>query len=88
MELKDWFEQEILPCVRADGGWLELREGREQEERQIPNEAETVRLTVRGECVHCAALERCLRWAEDRAMKELGRTVRFTAVREPFIWRR
>ena len=24
MELKEFFDREIVPCVRADGGWLEL----------------------------------------------------------------
>ena len=78
MDLRAWFVNEIAPCVRADGGWLEIKD----------DAGEIVRLTARGECAHCAALGRCLKWAEGRAERELGRAVRFEAVREPFLWRK
>ena len=78
MELKAFFDTEIAPCVRADGGWLELE--REEGDRAV--------LKARGECTRCAALERCLRWAESRVRQELGREVRFTAVPDPFLWRK
>ena len=78
MELKAFFDTEIAPCVRADGGWLELE--REEGDRAV--------LKAKGECTRCAALERCLRWAESRVRQELGREVRFTAVPDPFLWRK
>ena len=78
MELKTFFDAEIVPCVRADGGWMELTR----------EEGDSAELTVRGECVHCIALDRCLHWAETRVREELKREVRFTAVREPFLWRK
>ena len=78
MELKAVFDTEIAPCVRADGGWLELE--REEGDRAV--------LKAKGECTRCAALERCLRWAESRVRQELGREVRFTAVPDPFLWRK
>ena len=78
MELKTWFEREIVPCVRADGGWLELSDGA----------GDAREVTARGECAHCAALEACLRWAEKRVQEELKRDIRFTAVRSPFLWRK
>ena len=78
MELKTWFEREIVPCVRADGGWLELSDG----------EGDAREVTARGECAHCAALGRCLKWAAERAERELGVRVRFTEKREPFLWRK
>ncbi len=78
MELKAWFEEEIAPLVKADGGWLEIR----------GEDGDTAELTAKGECAHCAALERCLRWAEERAERELGREIRFTVTREPFLWRK
>ena len=78
MELKAWFEAEIAPCVKADGGWLEVSS----------ESGNTAELTVRGECAHCAALERCVRWAEARAKRELGREIRFTVTRVPFLWRK
>lgn len=78
MELKAFFDTEIVPCVRADGGWLELE--REEGDRAV--------LKAKGECTRCAALERCLRWAESRVRQELGREVRFTAVPDPFLWRK
>ena len=74
MELRAWFEKEIVPRVRADGGWLELKDGAE--------------VTARGECAHCAALERCVKWAETRAERELGIHVRFAVTRELFLWRK
>ena len=78
MDLKTFFEKEIAPCVRADGGWLELRQ----------ENGDRAELAARGECFHCAALDRCLRWAEARAKETLNREIRFTAVREPFLWRK
>ena len=78
LELKEFFDKEIVPCVRADGGWLELE--REEGDRAV--------LKAKGECTRCAALERCLRWAESRVRQELGREVRFTAVPDPFLWRK
>ncbi len=78
MELKAFFDTEIAPCVRADGGWLELE--REEGDRAV--------LKAKGECTRCAALERCLRWAESRVRQELGREVGFTAVPDPFLWRK
>ena len=78
MELKAFFDTEIAPCVRADGGWLELE--REEGDRVV--------LKAKGECTRCAALERCLRWAESRVRQELGREVRFAAVPDPFLWRK
>ena len=78
MELRAWFESEIVPCVRADGGWLEI----------TGENGENAEVTARGECFHCAALERCLKWAEKRAREELGREIRFSVTREPFLWRK
>ena len=78
MDLKEFFDAEIVPCVRADGGWLELEQ--EDGDRAI--------LKARGECTRCAALERCLRWAESRVRQELRREIHFTAVPDPFLWRK
>ena len=78
MDLKTFFDTEIVPCVRADGGWLELT--REEGDQAV--------LTVRGECVRCASLDRCLRWAESRVRSELNREIRLTAVLEPYLWRK
>ena len=78
MELKDFFDKEIVPCVRADGGWLVL-------DRE---EGGTAVVKAGGECTRCISLDRCLRWAESRVRQELGREVRFTAVPDPFLWRR
>ena len=78
MELKEYFNSEIVPCVRADGGWLEL----------VQEDGVKAVLKARGECTRCIALDRCLRWAEDRVRKELNREVRFTAVPDPYLWRK
>lgn len=78
MELKEFFDSNIVPCIRADGGWLEL----------AYEEGNKAVLKARGECTRCAALERCLRWAESRVLKELQREIHFTAVPEPFLWRK
>ena len=78
MELKEFFDTEIAPCVRADGGWLEL-------ERE---EGGTAVLKAKGECTRCISQDRCLRWAESRVKQELGREICFTAVPDPFLWRR
>ena len=78
MELKAFFDTEIAPCVRADGGWLEL-------ERE---DGDTAVVSAGGECCRCIARERCLRWAESRVREELGREVRFTAVPNPYLWRK
>ena len=76
MDVKIWFEQEIVPCVRADGGWLELTEVRDG----------AAEVTARGECAHCAALDRCLHWAQARAKRELDLEMHFSVRREPFLW--
>ncbi len=78
MELENWFEEVIAPRVRADGGWLEIRD----------RDADPIRLSARGECAHCAALGKCLDWIGDRARKDLGLSARFEAAREPFLWRK
>ena len=78
MELKAFFDTEIVPCVRADGGWLEFAQ----------EEGDRVVLKARGECTRCIALDRCLRWAESRVREELNREVSFTAVPDPYLWRK
>ena len=78
MDVKTWFDNEIAPCVRADGGWLELTDAN----------GDQAAVTARGECAHCAALDRCLRWAQMKAKRELGLDLRFLAKREPFLWRK
>ena len=78
MELKESFDREIMPCIRADGGWLELH--REAEDR--------VCLVAQGECARCAALERCLNWIRERALQDLGQEFSWTVERIPFVWRR
>ena len=78
MEVKAWFEREIASRVRADGGWLEW----------TAIDGGTVDVTARGECAHCAALDRCLRWAQMKAKQELDMDIRFLAKREPFLWRK
>jgi Fe-S cluster biogenesis protein NfuA len=78
VDLKTFFDSEIVPCIRADGGWLEL-------ERE---EGDSAVLTARGECTRCPVLERCLRWAESRVQQELQRDIRFSAVPDPYLWRK
>ena len=78
MERKAWFEKEIVPRVRADGGWLEITDA----------DADTAAVTAKGECAHCAALERCLKWIEACAERDLSLQVRFTVTRDPFLWRK
>ena len=78
MDVKTWFNKEIAPCVRADGGWLEMTD----------EDGETAKITAKGECAHCAALDRCLRWAQTKAQRELGLELRFSVSREPFLWRK
>ncbi len=78
MELKTWFEDRIAPRVRADGGWLEITD----------DAGEEARITARGECAHCAALDRCLRWIRSEAERETGHAVRFSVTRDPFLWRK
>lgn len=78
MELNEWLEKEIVPLVRADGGWLELKE----------ISGESAVLTAKGECAHCRALDRCVNWIGQRAENELGWKIRLTTVRDPFLWRK
>ena len=78
MELEAFLDSKIIPCIRADGGWLELE--REEGNQAVPK--------ARGECTRCAALDRCLRWIESRTREELHRDIRFTAVPDPFLWRK
>ena len=78
MELKEYFDSEIVPCIRADGGWLEL----------VSTDGDRAVVKARGECTRCIALDRCLRWAESRILEELKREIHFTAVPEPYLWRK
>ena len=78
MELKEFFDTEIVPCVRADGGWLEL----------VSEEGGTAVVKAAGECTRCISRDRCLRWVESRVRQERGREVGFTAVPEAFLGRR
>ena len=78
MDLKTWFDNEIVPCVRADGGWLGWTDASDG----------AAEIIAKGECAHCAALDRCLCWAQTRAQQELGLEIRFSAKREPFLWRK
>ena len=78
MGLKTWFDNEIVPCVRADGGWLEW-----------PDAGDGVaEIIAKGECAHCAALDKCLRWAQMKAKRELGLDIHFSVKRDPFLWRK
>ena len=78
MELKEFFDREIVPCVRADGGWLELT-GEEEDNAVV---------LAGGECCRCISQERCLRWVENRVREELKREIHFKAVPNPYLWRK
>jgi Fe-S cluster biogenesis protein NfuA len=85
MNLQEFFDSEIAPCVRADGGWLELAESRFASSAAPSPE---ILLTARGECARCPVLDRCLRWAESRVREGLNLEVTFRAVPDPFLWRK
>ncbi len=78
MELKEYSDSEIVPCIRADGGWLEL----------VSTDGNRAVVKARGECTRCISLDRCLRWAESRVRQELQREIHFTAVPDSFLWRK
>ncbi|MDO5435478.1 MAG: NifU family protein [Clostridia bacterium] len=78
MELKEYLDRKIIPLVRADGGWLELKE----------DNGESIVLTAKGECSVCRATDRCAAWVRNRVMTDLGRDVKITVERDPFLWRK
>ena len=75
---EDYLRERVAPRVRADGGWLDY----------AGEEGRTLRLTAKGECARCAALDRCLKWVADGAEKQTGVRPELSVTREPFLWRK
>lgn len=77
MEVREFINNEILPRVQADGGWIEFGSLSEN----------TLTLIISGDCPSCRSFSRCLDWIRERVKNELQLSVIIEADKRPFIWR-
>ncbi len=75
--MKDYINNALSPLLQGDGGYIEY----------LSETDGTVTVLARGECSKCHKLDLCLRWCEERILKDLDKEVKLTAVRKkPFFW--
>ena len=77
MLLKDYIDNVICPKLQGDGGEIIY----------LKESEDCVNVAFRGECSKCLILDRCVDWIREEILRETGRTVRISYVREkPFFW--
>ncbi|MBR6335000.1 MAG: NifU family protein [Clostridia bacterium] len=72
MDIQDYIENRIRPCLQGDGGEISFA-GRKGTE---------VTVLLQGECSKCLMLERCLKWIEQRIYEDTGEKVTLCGVRK------
>lgn len=75
--MENYVNNVLSPLIQGDGGYIEY----------IEENGDTIRVLARGECSKCGKLDLCMSWCEEKAFRDLGRKVKFTATRKkPFFW--
>ncbi len=75
--MKDYINNVLSPLLQGDGGYIEFLE----------ENGNSISVLARGECSKCHKLELCLKWCEERILKDMNRKVRLEAIRKkPFFW--
>ena len=73
-----YFINEIIgPKIQGDGGEITFHS----------QDDDKVTVIMQGECSKCLILDRCIKWIEQEAEKEFGKSVTINALRKkPFFW--
>lgn len=67
----------IRPKIQGDGGEITFQS----------RFGDKVTVIMQGECSKCLILDRCIRWIEMSAEKDLGEKITIEAIRKkPFFW--
>ena len=69
MQMEEYVNTVLRPLLQGDGGEMEF----------IGFSGDTLSVLLRGECSFCGKAEACLRWCEEKILKDTGRAVRIAA---------
>ena len=75
--MKDYIEKIIKPKLQGDGGEIDF----------VSLEDNVLTVLLQGECSKCLIVERCIAWIESEILRDLGQSVKITAIKKkPFFW--
>ena len=75
-EIRRYFAGYIIPRIEGDGGFVEI-DG---------VDADTIRLTCRGECAKCSMLDRSVDWIAEMLLHDTGLNANIEYKRHPPYW--
>lgn len=70
--MEKYINEYIRPRLQGDGGEITF----------VEENGDEVTVLLQGECSKCLILDRCLKWIEERAKKDLNRDIRVTGIRK------
>lgn len=70
--MEKYINEYIRPRLQGDGGEITF----------VEENGDEVTVLLQGECSKCLILDRCLKWIEERAKKDLNREIRVKGIRK------
>lgn len=70
--MEKYINEYIRPRLQGDGGEITF----------VEEKGDEVTVLLQGECSKCLILDRCLKWIEERAEKDLNRKIHVTGIRK------
>lgn len=70
--MEEYINGYIRPRLQGDGGEITF----------VKQEGDKVTVLLQGECSKCLILDRCLKWIEERAEKDLGKKITVIGIRK------
>lgn len=70
--MEEYINEYIRPRLQGDGGEITF----------VKQEGCEVTVLLQGECSKCLILDRCLKWIEERAEKDLGEKITVVGIRK------
>ena len=70
--VENYINEYIRPRLQGDGGEITF----------VKQEGNEVTVLLQGECSKCLILDRCLKWIEERAEKDLGKKITVIGIRK------
>ena len=70
--MEKYINEYIRPRLQGDGGEITF----------VEENGDEVTVLLQGECSKCLILDRCLKWIEERAKKDLNKEIRVKGIRK------
>ncbi len=75
--MENYINTIIKPKLQGDGGEIDF----------VSYEDGILTVLLQGECSKCLIVDRCLRWIETEAFRDMGESVKVVAQKKkPFFW--